>query len=214
MPRLLLTLALPLLAACNIGVIPRDLPPPAAEPAPEPTEPAAAEYRLDGNRLELPGPISFQAGSDVLDPASDPALEHARNYLTDKDYITTMRVEGHADDQALSEARAVAVARWLVGHGIDCKRLVAVGFGPNKPVASAGAPENTRVELHNAALRNLPIGGAPLDGGDDSVVIRATDRAVPHDPERLPREVDARVVESSDNLFAADFEVVTLRGQE
>lgn len=167
-----LSLLLPLtLTACTVGVIPRDLPPPEPE-AEAPTEsPAAAPvaYQLDGNRLELPGPIVFQAGGDALDPASDPALEHARGYLAAKDAVTTLRIEGHADDQALSERRAVAVARWLVAHGTDCKRLLAVGFGPNKPVADASTPEgraqNTRIELHNAALRGRPIGGQPLEGG-------------------------------------------------
>jgi OOP family OmpA-OmpF porin len=160
------------LAGCSVGVIPPESfpPEPPAEPAAEPAAaPVRREYTLDGNRLVLPGPLVFQAGSDQLSPESDPALEHARGYLTDKEYITTMRVEGHADDQALSEARAVAVGRWLVGHGVDCKRLVAVGFGPHKPIADASTPEgraeNTRVELHNAALRGTPIGGAPQDGG-------------------------------------------------
>lgn len=175
--RLLLALAL---TGCTVGVIPRDLPPPEPEPetaaqgapeaAPGPAaDPAPVSYKLDGNRLELPGPIVFQAGGDQLDPASDPALEHARGYLAAKDAITTLRIEGHADDQALSERRAVAVARWLVAHGVDCKRLLAVGFGPNKPVADASTPEgraqNTRIELHNAALRGRPIGGMPLEGG-------------------------------------------------
>jgi len=162
------------LAGCSVGVVPRESFPPEPPPADPAADPAAAapvrrEYTLDGNRLVLPGPLGFQAGGDQLAPESDPALEHALGYLTDKDYITTMRVEGHADDQALSEARAVAVARWLVGRGVDCKRLIAVGFGPNKPIADAGTPEgraeNTRVELHNAALRGTPIGGAPQDGG-------------------------------------------------
>jgi OOP family OmpA-OmpF porin len=178
--RLLLTLALTL-TACTVGVIPRDLPPPEPETTAEPPTEAPPEnstatpatapvsYKLDGNRLELPGPIVFQAGGDQLDPASEPALEHARGYLAAKDAITTVRIEGHADDQALSERRAVSVARWLVAHGVDCKRLLAVGFGANKPVADAGTPEgraeNTRIELHNAALRGRPIGGLPLEGG-------------------------------------------------
>ena len=159
MPRLLLTLALPLLAACNIGVIPRDLPPPAAEPAPEPTEPAApAEYRLDGNRLELPGPISFQAGSDVLDPASDPALTHAQGYLAAKDYITQMRVEGHADDQGtpahnmdLSRDRARAVVRYLQQHGVPRNRLEYEGYGSTRPIVQGESEEahaaNRRVDF-------------------------------------------------------------------
>lgn len=160
------------LAGCSAGVVPRDSFPPEPPAEPAPADPAAApaaaprDYTLDGNRLVLPGPVVFQTGSDVLAPESDPALEHAASYLAAKEYITTMRVEGHADDQALSEARAVAVARWLVGHGVDCKRLIAVGFGPTKPVAAGpAAPENARVELHNAALRGTLIGGAAADGG-------------------------------------------------
>jgi len=186
MPRLhLLSLsAALLLSACNIGVIPRDMPPP--EPAPtdtaaaEPSEPGApgelapsasppVAFKLDGNRLELPGPIVFQAGSDALDPASDPALEHINRFLAEKPAVSTLRIEGHADDQSLSERRALAVGRWLTAHGTDCKRLLAVGFGPNKPIADASTPEgkaqNTRIEAHNAALLGRPIGGMPPEGG-------------------------------------------------
>jgi len=173
-----------------MGVIPRDAPPPEPAPATEPavsepptSEPAAAsptepaepaepaasrvDYQLDGNRLVLPGPITFTGKQ--LAPASDPALEHARGYLVAKESITMLRIEGHADDQALSEQRALEVGRWLVAHGIDCKRLLAVGFGATKPVADASTPEgkaqNTRIELHNAAMRGRPIGGASLEGG-------------------------------------------------
>jgi OmpA-OmpF porin, OOP family len=157
------------LSACSFGVIPRDMPPP------EPEAPAAdasatdtsVRYTLDGNRLELPGPLVFSG--EALDPASDPALEHARGYLAAKDSISLLRIEGHAGDQAQSERRALLVARWLIAHGVDCKRLIAVGFGPTKPIADtstpAGQAQNTRIELHNAQLRGKAIGGVPLDGG-------------------------------------------------
>ena len=173
-----LPLVLLALSACAVGVIPRDLPPPEPEspatespaaesPAAESPAAAPVRYSLDGNRLELPGPLVFSG--DTLDPASDPALTHAQGYLAAKDYITQMRVEGHADDQALSERRALAVARWLIAHGVDCKRLLAVGFGPTKPIADSSTPEgraqNNRVELHNAQLRGIAIGGMPSDGG-------------------------------------------------
>jgi len=165
------------LSACSVGVIPRDLPPPepataipneapaADAPAAESVDPVT--YKLDGNRLELPGPLVFSG--EALEPASDPALEHARGYLAAKDSITLMRVEGHASDQAQSERRALVVARWLIAHGVDCKRLIAVGFGPTKPIADTSTPEgraqNTRIELHNAQMRGIAIGGMPLDGG-------------------------------------------------
>jgi len=174
------------LSACTMGVVPRDTPPPepppTAEPAPVSDEPAApgpstspstspstapVAYGLDGNRLELPVPITFSGAQ--LDPASDPALEHARSYMATKEAITMLRIEGHADDQALSERRALEVGRWLVAHGIDCKRLLAVGFGATKPIADASTSEgkarNTRIELQNAAMRGRPIGGMSLEGG-------------------------------------------------
>lgn len=174
--RLLVLPVLPvmLLSACTVGMIPRDLPPPepatavpTADASTNAAPAAPVSYKLDGNRLELPGPIVFTG--EALDAASDPALEHARSYLAAKDVITLMRIEGHADDQAQSERRALVVARWLIAHGIDCKRLVAVGFGPTKPIADTSSPEgraqNTRIELHNAQMRGKAIGGMPSDGG-------------------------------------------------
>lgn len=186
--RLLLLPALYLLSACTVGVIPRDMPPPepeeaeaanadanAAAPAsatPAAPTPAPVTYTLEGDRLVLPGPIVFTG--EALDPASDPALEHARGYLAAKPSVTLLRVEGHASDQPQSERRAVAVARWLIAHGVDCKRLIAVGFGPTKPIADSSTPEgraeNTRIALHNAQLRGKAIGGAPADGGGQLAV--------------------------------------------
>jgi len=85
-------------------------------------------------------------------------------------------VEGHTDNsaatpvgQALTEKRALAACKWLVENGIDCKRLIAVGFGSTKPVVSNDNPldkaQNRRIEFIPAALRGKAIGGMPLDGG-------------------------------------------------
>ncbi|MDP2314782.1 MAG: OmpA family protein [Pseudomonadota bacterium] len=136
--------------------------------------PDASTVTLDGNKLVLPGPITFQTASATLSPESDAAIAAAAAWLQAKSFISTARVEGHGDadgdaSQALSEARAMAVAKALVAKGVDCKRLLAVGFGGNKPVADNGTAEgkaqNRRVEIHNAAMRDRPIGGMPLDGG-------------------------------------------------
>lgn len=142
------------------------------EPVGEPTPVAGpVAYKVEDNRLVLPKPLVFAEGEAVLVRGSEDALEHIRGYLAAKDYVTTMRIEGHVvgpDAQALSERRALAVAKWLVAHGVDCKRLLPVGFGETKPVADNASPEgraqNTRVEAVNAGLRGRPIGGMPLDG--------------------------------------------------
>lgn len=53
-----------------------------------------------------------------------------------------------SSNQKLSEQRALAVCKWLVENGIDCKRLIAVGFGSTKPVASNDTP----IDKHRIAV--------------------------------------------------------------
>lgn len=135
--------------------------------------PVATSFTLDGNALTLPSEIIFATGAATLDEtASSAALWYLVDYLEAKSYISTLRIEGHSSDagaQTLTEQRALAVATWLVAHGVACDRLVAVGFGDNKPVAdnrtAEGKSQNRRIRVINAALRGRAIGGMPLDGG-------------------------------------------------
>lgn len=136
----------------------------------------AQDYKLEGNEVKISKQISFEAGTDKLKPESNAALQIIKQYLTDKSYISQLRVEGHtANDndvdfnQNLSERRALAVCKKLVEMGVDCKRLIAVGFGDTKPLANnntpAGMAENRRLSFINVALRGKVIGGLPVDGG-------------------------------------------------
>lgn len=134
----------------------------------------AQEYTIENNEVKLNKKIAFATGSSTLLSESDEALSIIKKYLTDKTYISLLRVEGHTSnageaDQNLSEKRALAVSRRLIELGIDCKRLIAVGFGNTKPVdennTPAGKANNTRISFVNAALRNHLIGGLPADGG-------------------------------------------------
>jgi OOP family OmpA-OmpF porin len=147
--------------------------PAATTAAPEPVKP---KYNMEGGQLKLPGPVVFETGKTTLKPESDEVLTIVKSYLTDKPDVTLLRIEGHTDsdgkdddNQRLSEGRALAVAQWLVGKGIDCKRLIPVGFGETKPVAPNDTPENKaqnrRTAFVNAAIRGKPIGGMPVDGG-------------------------------------------------
>ena len=76
-----------------------------------------------------------------------------------------VRVEGHTDskgsdayNQRLSQRRAEAVVKYLIGKGIDPSRLEAVGFGEGRPIAPnqnpdgsdnpTGRAKNRRTEFH------------------------------------------------------------------
>jgi len=141
-----------------------------------PAEKPKPTFKVEGGQLRLPGPVVFESAKDVLKPESDDVLTIVKQYLDAKPEITLLRIEGHTDsdgddkaNQTLSELRSLAVARWLVAKGIDCKRLIPVGFGESKPVAANDTAENKaqnrRTAFVNAALSGNPIGGMPVDGG-------------------------------------------------
>jgi len=132
--------------------------------------------KLENGKLVLEKAVTFKTGNAGLTDEGKEVLMQVKEFLVQKDYITSLRVEGHTDNsiaesesQTLTEKRALAVCKWLVENGIDCKRLIAVGFGSTKPVASNDNPvdkaQNRRMEFIPAALRGKAIGGMPLDGG-------------------------------------------------
>lgn len=76
---------------------------------------------------------------------------------------TLIDVYGHTDsvgadayNQTLSERRAASVGQYLIGQGVDGRRVYTQGFGETSPVASndtdAGRQQNRRVELQLAPL--------------------------------------------------------------
>lgn len=136
---------------------------------------APLEYSVRNNQIVTGSAVSFRPGTAVLDPANDRALHTIKKYLDDKTYVSQLRIEGHTvcgtGDQALSEARAKAVAAWLIAHGVDCKRLIAAGFGCNKPLVADHAEMNERIEFVNSGLRGRLIGGMPADGGGKIVAV-------------------------------------------
>ena len=69
-----------------------------------------------------------------------------------------MRIEGHTDargraefNKTLSQRRAEAVRNALVSRGVAAERLLAEGFGPDKPLADntsdQGRARNRRIEI-------------------------------------------------------------------
>ena len=149
----------------------------ALDEAPTPvvsSEPATTA--LQDGELLVSQPISYQTGSAELAAGSEAAIAAVAEFLAAKSYVTTLRIEVHSDaqgntgaNQAMTEARALSTARALVARGVDCTRLLPVGFGETKPVSdnrtADGRAANRRTTLVPAALNGKLIGGMPADGG-------------------------------------------------
>ncbi len=118
-------------------------------------DPLDAELKTSG-RVRLYG-INFDTDSDVLRSESTSMLNQIVATLK-RDLSLSLTIEGHTDststaqhNQQLSEKRAAAVKAFLVGAGIAAERLMTIGFGATRPVATndsaIGRAENRRVEL-------------------------------------------------------------------
>lgn len=107
--------------------------------------------------LNMPGNITFPVNGDQVQPQFFAVLDSVAVVL--KKYENTLvNVEGHTDstgtrqyNQGLSERRANSVANYIMRTGVQGPRLVPVGFGPDRPVATNATPEgreqNRRVEI-------------------------------------------------------------------
>lgn len=103
--------------------------------------------------------VYFDTGSATIKPDSYPELDRVVTFMNQTAPSATGIVEGHTDSQgadaanmALSQRRADAVLKYLVGHGVSSSRLSAKGYGETQPVAdnstSEGRALNRRVVLH------------------------------------------------------------------
>lgn len=112
-------------------------------------EPEATVVVLEG--------VNFETGSATLTPGARDVLDRvARSLVGNSD----LRVEvgGHTDSTgsralnvSLSQQRAEAVAAYLALRGVPSSRMVARGYGPDRPIAgndtASGRAMNRRVEL-------------------------------------------------------------------
>lgn len=107
--------------------------------------------------LNMPGNITFPTDSADVRPGFDDVL-HSVALVLEKYPKTIIQVDGHTDstgsaayNKLLSERRAESVAGALRRHGVDDRRIIATGYGPDYPIASDSTPQgreqNRRVEL-------------------------------------------------------------------
>lgn len=90
---------------------------------------------------------------------SEPTLEKLANVLKAKN-APAVEIEGHMDNigeagvasrQTLSEARAKAVAAWLIAHGVPASKVTSKGYGKTRPIeendTDLGRATNRRIEV-------------------------------------------------------------------
>lgn len=113
---------------------------------------------IRGDMLVITSPVFFKTNSDVILGKSHNVLNNVAAVMTAQSRIKRVRVEGHTDSQGddaknltLSQRRAEAVVKYLVGKGVDAGRLTAKGFGETTPIADNGSgrgrAQNRRVEF-------------------------------------------------------------------
>lgn len=136
--------------------------PPAMAPAPANPRPAGAPDQ-NGDRItiiQLSSAAFFARGTASLSDAGQSILENLVDGLQSPAFTAyRITVEGHTDDEPissaqfpsnweLSAARAAAVVRFFVQHGIAADRLRAAGYAdthplvPNRDAAGDPIPEN------------------------------------------------------------------------
>lgn len=113
----------------------------------------------DGNnlRLVMPNSITFGVNQATLNTSIYGTLNAVVKVLNEFNE-TRLQVAGHTDssgdasyNQKLSVRRANSVGDYLLSRNISASRLVTLGYGESRPIATnateAGRAENRRVEL-------------------------------------------------------------------
>ena len=157
--RLLPLTATALLAACASAP-----PPTPAPPTPVVTVKTAAllsigfEKTDEGYVLNLPGPLLFETGGDVLSEGAKTVLAKLATDLRALD-MNSLRLFGHTDNvgtaefnRGLSGKRAEAVAVAMIGQGFVTDKLQRRGFGVDRLLASNDTPEGRAKNRRDAVI--------------------------------------------------------------
>ena len=153
-----LALALVLAPACSLVTVQQDPfePLDVTAKAPPPKPPRVV---LTASSIKISEKVQFKLGSAELLPDSFGLLDEVAGVMRENAQIERVQIEGHTDstgsakiNKKLSKERAESVRAYLMKKGIEDTRMVAVGFGPDKPIADNATPEgqeaNRRVEFN------------------------------------------------------------------
>lgn len=114
--------------------------------------------RVSGHEIVILEQVEFDTGKATIKPGSAELLDEVGQVLTQHPEMTKVEVQGHTDNRGaaffnktLSQSRADAVRKALIQRGIAAERLVAKGYGPDKPIednsTEEGRQKNRRVQF-------------------------------------------------------------------
>ena len=118
----------------------------------------ASEARITDKHIVISGKVLFETGKAKLKKVSHEVLDEVVFALEKHPEIIKLQIVGHTDsdgdakaNKRLSARRATSVMKYLIKNGIERDRLLAVGVGEDKPIASndteEGKDKNRRVEF-------------------------------------------------------------------
>ncbi len=144
-------------APMEVAVPPAEVPVAPAVPT-EVTVPKAEKPVME--EVVMPLNVKFDTAKSNIKKTYDEDIKNLADFLKANPEATAV-IEGHTDNvdihnepernMRLSQARADSVRHYLIDDfGIDASRISAIGYGPNKPIASndtiEGRMKNRRVE--------------------------------------------------------------------
>jgi OOP family OmpA-OmpF porin len=124
--------------------------PPPPPPPPPPAPPPRVELR--DNKIDFKEKIQFEVNKAIIKPESDSLLHDIAEVIKKNPQVKKLSIEGHASvegdakkNKTLSEQRAKAVVDHLIKkEGVDASRMVAKGWGIEKPLVPHDAIEENR----------------------------------------------------------------------
>ncbi len=128
-------------------------------PGPDhPETPGCPRVTLLGTAIVIRHELVFAPGRAEIDPVSFPTLDDVAQVMADHPELDLLEVQGHTDDvgspdgnRRLSRKRASEVRKYLIDKGVEKRRIIAKGYGPDVPIGDNATEEgramNRRVQF-------------------------------------------------------------------
>src|SRR5690606_32624816 len=114
----------------------------------------------DSGEIQGLSTVHFPYDSSSLDASARETLAENAKWIKENGRVT-VQIEGHCDSRgsveynlALGERRAKAVKDYLVGLGVDARRLTVISFGKEKPLEMG---DSEAVNARNRRANFVPL---------------------------------------------------------